>query len=870
LYVRFRLLEDLHFSLNSVTMKKVLHEQVSRFDPLRTDADRPDDSSCPWFEEWKNTFLSNFEMCDHEFIGANFGCIFIITSDELDQHRLCLAELSAKVKAHPTIRWFQPNFFRFYVVLDTQTTAMEADPNVRTQYSELCSLNGQQCCAWLHAQPEVDFCSIEPPPIAIERQVEQLRLVEPEHPLAQSDESQDDSGDFGGDPIDGVDSKPTITILHHDTLLRKLDTLIRDLLTNALLPWSEKQIKLLHEAISLRKGLRRSIFSATKQLLAMSNSVPYRNSGPNSVMYSPEANEMQPRKLADWAMCLRLFELAAQYYNMAKREFQTDSAWFYYAGACEANALASFHLNRLQKQDFESAISCYLDTCKMPALAIRVALLATDVCRKVWPIDAAAMFIRLTDKDHNLKAALFLEQAARCFHTSQPPRKRRAAFHFVLAGNRYSRCGLKRHALACLLRHGHTNWSRCMEHVDHTLSRLHLQLAGSSRIEAQEVQHHRQQALELLRKNAPKEVFFNELIRELTGSDDRSPSDRFEVQILTCRRVHVQPNEGYAVPTSTVASVNSRSARHVCFVGEGQPIALTLNCSFAIDIRSLRLITTNEAVECDAVDVHLDDGIETTVSCTLRATTVEPFEVYAFEFEANGVQFVQRFDERQANERLQFRPIETLPALQLKLRVQDRDVDALELLTGEEIELNVSIRLQSNAGDWRPSRLELVTDADLRPLDTADRLEVLPDTSRTTGFKSESLPSNERRFVLPTLGDHRFRLLSPCLASNHSFFVRLEYADERDQKRRTVTQRLELYLRECTQVEATGAADLYSVRNVQSLNELRVRFANQPEVCLQPGLTAFLRLHDRNVQWIRWACGSRQGQLQLPSASLHV
>lgn len=846
-------------------MKKLLHEKVSRFDPLNPML--PADS-CPWFDEWKDTFLSNFEMCDHEFVGANFGCIFVITSDELSEHRQLLADLNNKVKAEATVRWFQPNFFRFYVVLDTQTTAMEAEPNIRSFYSELCSMNGQQSCYWLHAQPEIDF-EVIPPPAPIDNRLQQMTLSEAEHPLAQPELNSEDCCDLNFEATNHLETTSVATVCHHDTFLRKLDTLIRDMLINALLPWSEKQVKLLHEAISLRKGLRRSIFSATKQLLAMSNTVPYRSSVPNNVIYSPEANEMQPRKLADWAMCLRLFELASQYYVMAKREFQTDSAWFYFAGACEANALASFHLNRLQKQDFESAIACYLDTCKMPALAIRVALLATDVCRKVWPIDAAAMFIRLTDKDHNLKAALFLEQAARCFQASQPPRNRRAAFHFVLAGNRYSRCGLKRHALACLLRHGHTNWDRCMEHVDHTLSRLYLQLAGTSSSSAEQTEY-RMQAIQLLRKNAPKEVFYNELIRELTSSSDTLPADLFEVQVLACQRVHVPANENYAPNTlGTSASASSfftapvprPAARHVCFVQEDQPISLTLKCAFRLDVRSLRLLTTSATVSCRPIDVQLDESIESTVICTFRAQQIDQFEVYAFEYTAGGVRFLQRFDDKLIGAKLQFRSIETLPPLSIRLRVHDRDVDALELLTGEVVELVVFVQPASDGGDWRPSRLELITDAFIEPTDRESMLSALTDKPKSSDQRP---PAIERKFTLSSFDDNRFRLYGPMVASNHSLAVRLEYSDDRDQKRRTVCRTLELYVRECTQVEATSAPHLYSIRNVQSLNELRVRIGDQPEVCLQPGLTAFVRIRRPDVQCIRWFCGLRHGQIQLP------
>ena len=49
--------------------------------------------------------------------------------------------------------------------------------------------------------------------------------------------------------------------------------------------------------------------------------------------YTPEAPEMQMRRLADLAFMFQLYDLAYQTYHTAKRDFNTDHAWLYYAGA---------------------------------------------------------------------------------------------------------------------------------------------------------------------------------------------------------------------------------------------------------------------------------------------------------------------------------------------------------------------------------------------------------------------------------------------------------------------------------------------------------------------------------------------------------
>ena len=49
--------------------------------------------------------------------------------------------------------------------------------------------------------------------------------------------------------------------------------------------------------------------------------------------YTPEAPEMQMRRLADLAFLFQLYEIAYQTYHQAKKDFNNDHAWLHYAGA---------------------------------------------------------------------------------------------------------------------------------------------------------------------------------------------------------------------------------------------------------------------------------------------------------------------------------------------------------------------------------------------------------------------------------------------------------------------------------------------------------------------------------------------------------
>lgn len=63
---------------------------------------------------------------------------------------------------------------------------------------------------------------------------------------------------------------------------------------------------------------------------------------PTGVIYIPDAQEMQQRKLADICMIFGIYELAYKLYYDARKDFQSESAWLYYAGASEMAAIAAF------------------------------------------------------------------------------------------------------------------------------------------------------------------------------------------------------------------------------------------------------------------------------------------------------------------------------------------------------------------------------------------------------------------------------------------------------------------------------------------------------------------------------------------------
>lgn len=114
-----------------------------------------------------------------------------------------------------------------------------------------------------------------------------------------------------------------------------------------------------------KKGVSRSLLSATKRWFVTNK--PGVSNSQNVVVYTADSIELQTRKLGDLYFMFGNYGLAFQAYHQAKRDFNVDSAWQYYAGALEMAALAAFMqgtANRKTYDYMEEAIVTYLNFCK--------------------------------------------------------------------------------------------------------------------------------------------------------------------------------------------------------------------------------------------------------------------------------------------------------------------------------------------------------------------------------------------------------------------------------------------------------------------------------------------------------------------------
>lgn len=83
--------------------------------------------------------------------------------------------------------------------------------------------------------------------------------------------------------------------------------------------------------------------------------------------YSSDAPELQLRRLGDLCFMFGHYSLAFQAYHSAKRDFNADQAWLYYAGALEMAALSAFmqgEVTRKAQEYMDEGIITYLNSCK--------------------------------------------------------------------------------------------------------------------------------------------------------------------------------------------------------------------------------------------------------------------------------------------------------------------------------------------------------------------------------------------------------------------------------------------------------------------------------------------------------------------------
>ncbi|KAI5619859.1 trafficking protein particle complex subunit 8 isoform X1 [Silurus asotus] len=485
-------------------------------------------ATTPWFEAYRESFLQSMPASDHEFLNHYVACMLVVSSQETvpteqfqklsqEQHRI---QHSGEY-AYP--KWFIPNTLKYYILLHDVIDGDEKRAD--SIYEEMKQRYGTQCCYLLKinsgtgaAGPDEQMpdpwsqylqknISSEQYEEAVVNNVEENNInsevdglhtsdaITDTHPLKLDPTADPGYACNHGEAINSVDTDlsgsqkqtPTspqahgvcLTLNDHD----RIRQFIQEFTFRGLLPHIEKNIRQLNDQLVSRKGLSRSLFSATKKWFG-GGKVPEKSiaelKNTAGLLYPPEAPELQIRKMADLCFLVQHYELAYNCYHTAKKDFLSDQAMLYAAGALEMAAISAFLQSGAPRpypaHYMETAIQTYRDVCKNMILAERCSLLSAEVLKSQGKYsEAAALLIKMTSEDSDLRSALLLEQAAHCFINMRSPMVRKFAFHMILSGHRYSKAGQKRHALRCYCQamqvYKGKGWTLAEDHINFTIGR---------------------------------------------------------------------------------------------------------------------------------------------------------------------------------------------------------------------------------------------------------------------------------------------------------------------------------------------------------------------------------------------------------------
>ncbi|XP_067368417.1 trafficking protein particle complex subunit 8 isoform X2 [Channa argus] len=495
-------------------------------------------ATTPWFEVYRETFLQSMPASDHEFLNHYLACLLVVSSTEAvpveqflklsqEQHRI-------QHSGEYTIpKWFIPNTLKYYVLLHDMSEGDEQRAD--TVYEDMKQRYGPQGCYLLKVNSR-NFSTEddEQIPDPWSQYLHRTNLLNQE--ILSDVASSTNSGAVNnsvsaaedelqhttekGEMSNSLESHPLqlntassagtlhrlsslnaelkkgtkeaenlvggsgshgscLTLNDHD----RIRQFIQEFTFRGLLPHIEKNIRQLNDQLVSRKGLSRSLFTATKKWFG-GGKVPEKSiSEPKStcgLLYPPEAPELQIRKMADLCFLVQHYELAYSCYHTAKKDFLSDQAMLYAAGALEMAAVSAFLQTGAPRpypaHYMDTAIQTYRDVCKNMVLAERCALLSAEILKSQGKYsDAATLLIKMTSEDSDLRSALLLEQAAHCFINMRNPMVRKFAFHMILAGHRFSKAGQRRHALRCYCQamqvYKERGWSLAEDHINFTIGR---------------------------------------------------------------------------------------------------------------------------------------------------------------------------------------------------------------------------------------------------------------------------------------------------------------------------------------------------------------------------------------------------------------
>uniref|UniRef100_A0A8C2YA37 Trafficking protein particle complex subunit 8 n=1 Tax=Coturnix japonica TaxID=93934 RepID=A0A8C2YA37_COTJA len=398
-------------------------------------------ATTPWFESYRECFLQSMPASDHEFLNHYVACMLVVSSSEPEpvEQFLKLSQEQHRIQhsseySYP--KWFIPNTLKYYVLLHDVSSGEEQRAD--SIYEEMKQRYGTQGCYLLKINSRVSNRGTD----------EQIPDPWSQYLQKNSIQNQDC---YEGCPYSVISNKNTDHLISDG-----LDNEIKDGLSNN---FKTHPLQLDHPSSSLDST---DYVKATTSLQESKKS----NSGtPHGACLTLTDHDRIRQFIQEFTFRGLLPHIEKTIRQLNDQEMAAVSAFL------QPGAPRPYPAHYM-----ETAIQTYRDICKNIVLAERCVLLSAEILKSQSKYsEAAALLIRLTSEDSDLRNALLLEQAAHCFINMKSPMVRKFAFHMILAGHWFSKAGQQKHALRCYCQamqvYKGKGWSLAEDHINFIIGR---------------------------------------------------------------------------------------------------------------------------------------------------------------------------------------------------------------------------------------------------------------------------------------------------------------------------------------------------------------------------------------------------------------
>ncbi|KAF4555480.1 ER-Golgi trafficking TRAPP I complex 85 kDa subunit-like protein [Elsinoe fawcettii] len=449
---------------NVVQIEQLVERQLDAAEAREASDDQNDEVSftqhSPSFDLYQKKLLSGVVLSPHETFAHPVALVIAISSRSPspieDLRTLYTNSNTGEYRLPP---WVNNEYLRYYVLVHDEdfddikksTTLYEQMKRHFGLHCHLLRLRSTQCL------PSDDGATLLPAKIwtSAAEDLSEMSALE-----SAEDDAQNSTYIFESDA----------------TAVRSF---VREMVTQSVLPSMERSVATWNDQVaSRRRGISGRFMSLSKRFTPFggrSNSPSTSGSNYDSAggFYRPDLPEAVMRKLADYAVMLRDYKLAASTYEILCGDYKNDKAWRYYAGANELAAITSLlsqgpisARTRSETIDawIENAYYSYFTRCNSAFYSLRTIVLTAELLRvrEGSALDDAARWLARTMDDRNIGPvghALLLERTGSYFALKKGmgslqsgSRGRKAALWFVLATSAWSDMDKQRQAGRCLSR----------------------------------------------------------------------------------------------------------------------------------------------------------------------------------------------------------------------------------------------------------------------------------------------------------------------------------------------------------------------------------------------------------------------------------